>query len=301
MQCQTWFLLFFVKQAAKKIYLINITKLFSSQNHISRHKALITRLLKTTKNIVVFLQSKKYDNAAIFIIFLNAIVSKQGKYNELSKTKTNLLKKKQHLQKATGYGSQKRKYQLAIMASGSGSNAQCFIDYFCEHPAIEVAVVISNNSGAYVLKRAEDAGIPAVVVRKSEWNDQEAIKNLLLKYKVDAIVLAGYLLLLPSWLIEMFPGRIFNIHPALLPEFGGKGMYGINVHRAVIDSGAKQSGITIHLVNEAYDEGEILFQEKLEVLPEDTPESLASRVLKLEHQHYPRVVECYLTRLTVQS
>ena len=236
-----------------------------------------------------------------FIIFLTAIVSKQGKYNELSKTKFNSLKKKPHLQKASGLNTLTGKCQLAILASGSGSNAQRFIDYFRGHPDIEVAVIISNNPGAYVLKRAKDAGIQSVVIQKSGWDDKEAVKDYLLTPGVDAVVLAGYLLLLPPWLIDMFPGKIFNIHPALLPEFGGKGMYGIHVHRAVIKSGARQSGITIHLVNEAYDEGEILFQEKLEVLPGETPESLASRVLELEHQHYPRVVESYLKRLNSPS
>ena len=207
------------------------------------------------------------------------------------------MKKKPHLQKAPGLNTPTGKCRLAILASGSGSNAQRFIDYFREHPKIEIAVIISNNSGAYVLKRAEEAGIPTVVVPKSGWDDKGTIKALFLSHRVDAVVLAGYLLLLPSWFIAMFPSRIFNIHPALLPDFGGKGMYGIHVHRAVIDSGARQSGITIHLVNETYDEGEILFREKLNVLPEDTPESLARRVLVLEHRYYPRVVADYLSGL----
>ncbi len=234
-----------------------------------------------------------------FIIFLNAIVSKQGKYNELSKTKNTLLKKKPHLRNTLIPDNRTRKVRLAILASGSGSNAQRFIEYFDEHPDIEVAGIISNNPGAYVLKRAEDAGIPAIVVRKSEWNDKEAIKDIFLSHAIDAVVLAGYLLLLPSWFIAMFPGKIFNIHPALLPDFGGKGMYGIHVHRAVINSGVRQSGITIHLVNEAYDEGEILFQAKLDVLPGDTPESLAHRLLELEHLHYPRIVEEYLLGMPI--
>ena len=211
------------------------------------------------------------------------------------------MKKKTDQQKAKGSNVRTEKHRLAILASGGGSNTQRFIDYFSEHSKIEISVIISNTYRAYVLKRAEDAGIPTVVVRKSVWEDKEAIRRLFTSYRVDAIVLAGYLLLLPPWFIAMFPDRIFNIHPALLPDFGGKGMYGIHVHRAVIDSGAMHSGITIHLVNEAYDEGKILFQEKLDVLPVDTPESLARRVLELEHRHYPRVVENYLTRLNSSS
>ncbi len=209
------------------------------------------------------------------------------------------MKKIQHLKKTSASITLTGRYRLAILASGSGSNAQRFIAYFSEHPDIEVAVILSNTPAAYVLKRSEDAGIPAVVVRKSDWENKEVIEALLLLHSVDAIVLAGYLLLLPSWLIAMFPRKIFNIHPALLPDFGGKGMYGIHVHRAVINSGAMQSGITIHLVNEAYDEGEILFQAKLDVQPEDTPESLARRVLELEHLHYPRVVEAYLLGMSI--
>ncbi len=185
------------------------------------------------------------------------------------------------------------------MASGSGSNAQRFFEYYKGHPHIEVVLTISNNPEAYVLRRAKRAGIPSIVVRKPEWKNEKNIKQLFRLHKIDAIILAGYLLLLPSYLIEEFPGRIFNIHPALLPEFGGKGMYGMHVHRAVIESGKKQSGITIHLVNEAYDKGQILFTEKLDVLPDETPESLANKVLKLEHQHYPVVVENYLTAKTI--
>jgi phosphoribosylglycinamide formyltransferase 1 len=181
------------------------------------------------------------------------------------------------------------------LASGSGSNAERFFQYFKEHPHIEVVLTISNNPEAYVLERAKSAGIPSMVIRKPEWKNEGKIKRLFQSYRTDAIVLAGYLLLIPSYLTEMFSGRLFNIHPALLPDFGGKGMYGIHVHRAVIESGQKQSGITIHLVNEAYDEGAILFSETLDVLPDDTPESLASRVLELEHRHYPFVVESYLT------
>jgi phosphoribosylglycinamide formyltransferase 1 len=190
---------------------------------------------------------------------------------------------------------QKSKYRLAVLASGSGSNAERFFQYFKEHPRIEVTLTISNNPQAYVLERSKTAGIPSMVIRKPEWNNEEMIRRLFRSHKIDAVVLAGYLLLIPSYLTEMFSGRIFNIHPALLPDFGGKGMYGIHVHRAVIESGVKQSGITIHLVNETYDEGMILFSDTLDILPGDTPESLASRILKLEHRHYPLVVERYLT------
>lgn len=187
-----------------------------------------------------------------------------------------------------------KSFNLAILASGNGSNAASFIRYFRDHPLISVGLIISNNSSAYVLERASEAGLPAEVIPGPDWKDEARVKALFRRYHIDAIVLAGYMRLIPPYLIRMFPGRIFNIHPALLPDFGGKGMYGMHVHRAVLESGAEKSGITIHLVNEEYDKGRILFQKEVHISPSDTPESLAAKVQQLEHFHYPRVVEAVL-------
>ncbi len=177
------------------------------------------------------------------------------------------------------------------MASGSGSNAENFIHYFREHSRIRVVLIISGNAGAYVLERAKRAGIPGVVLNPGAARDRGEAERIFDQYRIDAVVLAGYMKLIPPWLINRYPGKIFNIHPALLPKFGGKGMYGMHVHRAVIAAGEKKSGISIHLVNEAYDEGRLLFQASLDVLPQDTPQSLAEKIKKLEHAHYPEVVE----------
>jgi len=184
-----------------------------------------------------------------------------------------------------------QKLRLAILASGSGSNAARFMDYFQDHPDIAVALVVSNNASAGVLDKAAVYGVESRVLPAAAWEDKQAVLALFDDFGIDAIVLAGYMRLIPGWLIQKYPDRIFNIHPALLPDFGGKGMYGIYVHRAVIQSGAKRTGITIHLVNERYDEGRILFQESIPVYPEDTPERLAKRVQRLEHKYYPTVVE----------
>ena len=179
---------------------------------------------------------------------------------------------------------------LAIFASGNGSNAQRLIDSFKESNLAQVALVMSNKSDAYVLKRAEAAGIPWLAPGAAMMKDGPALCRTLDQYSIDFIVLAGYLLLVPAEVIQRFPHRIVNIHPALLPLYGGKGMYGDHVHRAVLADGQKESGITIHYVTERYDEGAILFQARCPVLPEDTVTSLAERIHVLEHRHYPQVV-----------
>ncbi len=181
--------------------------------------------------------------------------------------------------------------RIAVFASGSGTNAENLIKHFSTHPSIEVALVVTNNPDAYVLKRAEDAGVPAVVMDKEYRISQDSVMKLLEKHGIGFIVLAGYLLLIPSWLVRQFPEKIVNIHPALLPRYGGKGMYGEHVHRAVIDSGDKESGITIHYVNEQYDQGDIIFQARCPVFDEDTPETLAKRIHELEYLHFPVVIE----------
>jgi phosphoribosylglycinamide formyltransferase-1 len=184
-----------------------------------------------------------------------------------------------------------KKRKIAIFASGSGTNAQKIIEYFAGHSSIAVSMILSNKKDAYVLVRAEQFNIPSVVFDRQTFNETDEILRVLQKNEIDFIVLAGFLWLIPIYLIRSFPRRIINIHPALLPKYGGKGMYGVYVHQAVLDSGDKESGISIHYVNEAYDEGAIIFQAKCEVQPDDTPESLAQRIHQLEYKHYPEVIE----------
>lgn len=184
-----------------------------------------------------------------------------------------------------------KKYGLAILASGNGSNAEEIIRYFSNHPEIEVKVVFSNNPQAMVLERAKRLGIPAVVFSRTEFADEQTMLHTLTGAGVTHIVLAGFLWLIPEYLIKAYPDRIINIHPALLPAFGGKGMYGLKVHEAVRLAKEKESGITIHLVNEHYDEGKILFQTRCRLDEGCTAEDIARKVHTLEHAHYPAVIE----------
>lgn len=181
--------------------------------------------------------------------------------------------------------------RIAIFASGSGTNAEQIIRHFKANGKAMTEVVMCNNPKAVVIERARVLHTPAMVFTKQEFYDSQKIEKLLERLKIDLIVLAGFLWLVPESLIKKFPGRIINIHPALLPEFGGKGFYGSKVHEAVLRSGAKKSGITIHYVNEKFDAGEIIFQATCDIDPNETPESLAAKVHALEHQHYPRVIE----------
>ena len=182
---------------------------------------------------------------------------------------------------------------LAIFASGSGSNAEEIIKQSRRTGNYHVALIVTNNPDAGVIKRGARLDVPVLVLSKKILNG-EGIGKILEKWSIDFIVLAGYLNLIPDALIRQFSHKIINIHPALLPSFGGKGMYGDNVHKAVIDAGEKESGITIHEVNEKYDEGKILFQASCPVLKGDTPESLAERIHSLEHQHYPVFLEYWV-------
>ncbi len=186
-------------------------------------------------------------------------------------------------------------HRIAIFASGSGTNAERIVTYFREHPSIEVALILSNKADAYVLERARNLGIPVAVFDRQQFRDSDIVLNILKNNRIDFIVLAGFLWLVPNHLLNTFHGRILNIHPALLPKYGGKGMYGMNVHEAVIASGDTESGITIHQVNERYDRGDIVFQARCPVLPGDTPETLANRVHLLEYEYYPIVIEQQLT------
>ena len=180
--------------------------------------------------------------------------------------------------------------RIAVLASGSGTNAERLVRHFAEHPRMRVALIGCDRPGAGVLQRAWDLGVPSLLFSGTELRDG-TVQQELVGQGIGLVVLAGFLRLVPSALVGAFPDRIVNIHPALLPKFGGKGMYGRHVHEAVLAAGEPESGITVHLVNEHYDEGEHLFQARCPVLPDDTPDSLAVRIHELEHRHYPQVVE----------
>jgi len=182
------------------------------------------------------------------------------------------------------------KKRLVIFASGAGSNAQKIIDYF-RNSAVEVAAILSNKEGAGVLSIAERENIPSIIIEKERFFRGDGYVPQLQQMQTDLIVLAGFLWKIPQSLIDAYPRAIINIHPALLPKYGGKGMYGNYVHDAVIGAGEVQSGITIHYVDEKYDNGDVIFQTACPVLPGDTPEMLASRVHTLEHLHYPQVIK----------
>ncbi|MBW6459479.1 MAG: phosphoribosylglycinamide formyltransferase [Bacteroidales bacterium] len=182
-------------------------------------------------------------------------------------------------------------HHIAIFASGSGSNAQQITEYFRTHPDIRVRLILCNNPEAYVLKRADNMGIPSYLFNREEFYTSETVLKVLQDYEISFLVLAGFLWLVPDYLLKGYPGRIINIHPALLPKFGGKGMYGEKVHQAVIRSGEKRTGISIHYVNERYDEGDIIFQASFKIMPDDTPESIAEKVHALEYRHFPGVIE----------
>ena len=186
---------------------------------------------------------------------------------------------------------------LAIFASGSGSNAEAFFKYFRGNKNINICLLLSNNKKAFALRRAEKYGVPTVTFDRHEFYETDRVLSTLKEHHISFIVLAGFLWKIPIELIGNYQGKMVNIHPALLPKFGGKGMYGMHVHKAVIEADEKESGITIHYVTENYDEGEIIFQEKCEVKPADLPETLAERIQKLEHKFYPQVVEKTLSVL----
>jgi len=183
---------------------------------------------------------------------------------------------------------------IAIFASGSGTNAENIIKYFRNHPDISIQLVLSNNKNAYVLERAKNLGVESMVFNRNTFYHTDEIINILKNKKIEYIVLAGFLWLIPKHFICAFENRIINIHPALLPKYGGKGMYGMNVHKAVIENKEKQSGISIHYVNEQYDEGDIIFQATCPVTENDMPESLAGKIHELEYEHFPKVIEMWI-------
>ena len=193
--------------------------------------------------------------------------------------------------------------KIAVCVSGGGTNLQAIIDGI-EQKTItntEIAVVISNNPGAYALERAKKHGIEAVCISPKEYESRAAFNEDFLRrldaYEVDLVVLAGFLVRVPDLLLHAYPDKIINIHPALLPKFGGKGMYGDRVHQAVVAAGEKESGITIHYINEHYDEGDTIFRATCPVLPTDSPRDVAEKVHALEYEHFPRVIEQIITTL----
>ncbi|MCX6225176.1 MAG: phosphoribosylglycinamide formyltransferase [Bacteroidia bacterium] len=190
---------------------------------------------------------------------------------------------------------------IAIFASGSGSNAEQIIHYFSMDQTHSVKLVLSNNAEAYVLERAKNLSVPVMVFDRNTFYKTRRVLEVLKEAAIDVLALAGFLWLVPDYLLITFPQRIINIHPALLPDYGGKGMYGMKVHEAVIRDGCKKSGISIHLIDEEYDHGKILFQAECPVLPDDTPADLANRIHQLEHRHYPETIKTYLESLNPLS
>ncbi len=184
--------------------------------------------------------------------------------------------------------------KIAIFASGGGSNAEAIFKYFESHKEIKVQLVLSNRKDAYVLERAENYSINNLSITKDQFYNSSIVQEALTDNAIDYIILAGFLLLIPNYLVQLYPDKVLNIHPALLPKYGGKGMYGHHVHQAVFDNFEKESGMTIHLVNDKYDDGKVLFQAKTTLAPTDTPSRIAEKVLKLEHMHYPEQIEKYI-------
>lgn len=193
------------------------------------------------------------------------------------------------------------KFRIAVFASGSGTNAEEVFKYFKDHQRIEVALLLSNNPSAYALQRAANHDIETLVFNRQEFLDGTMLGEKLAQARITHIVLAGFLWLIPSYLLQRFPDRIINIHPALLPKYGGKGMYGAKVHQAVKASRDLETGITIHLVNERYDEGKVLFQGRCAIGEQDTPDQIAACVQKLEHEHYPKVIEKWVLSSTASE
>jgi phosphoribosylglycinamide formyltransferase-1 len=188
------------------------------------------------------------------------------------------------------------KSRLAIFASGGGSNADQICSYLEGHSGISVETIITNNPKAGVIQVAEKHDVDCHIVLKKDWEEKATVLPILKLHQVTHIVLAGFLLLIPEWLIRAYPDRIINIHPALLPKYGGKGMYGHHVHQAVKKDGELVSGITIHTIDEHYDKGDILFQHEVQLSMDDNASDIAAKVLVAEHFYYPRVIEKWVMK-----
>jgi phosphoribosylglycinamide formyltransferase 1 len=189
------------------------------------------------------------------------------------------------------------KKRIAIFASGSGSNAQKIMEHFKRHPEAEVVLILTNNPSAYVLQRADNFEIPSHIFTRQEFYDTDDVIRILKNLQVDLIVLAGFLWLVPPDLLQAFPNKIINLHPALLPKYGGKGMYGDNVHKAILANNEEESGITIHFASEQFDEGEIIHQSKFKIEPGDNLEMVKFKGQQLEHQYFPKVIENLLKKM----
>jgi len=185
---------------------------------------------------------------------------------------------------------------IAIFASGSGTNAENICEYFKDNTFINISLILTNNSYAGVIERAKNYNIDTFIFNREMFYMSDEINKLLESRNIDLVVLAGFLWLVPENLIRSYPNKIINIHPALLPKYGGKGMYGMNVHNAVIANKEAQSGISIHLVNEEYDDGQIIFQAKCEISPNDTPDTLAKKIHSLEYKHFPTVINTFISK-----
>jgi len=188
----------------------------------------------------------------------------------------------------------KKKFRLAIFASGSGTNAEAIMKYFEHHSQIEVGILLSNNQNAFALERAKKFNVPTRVFDKQQFRESDEVVRWLNEFEITHIVLAGFLWLLPENLVQSFSDKIINIHPSLLPKFGGKGMYGMKVHEAVKEAGENESGITIHLVNAQYDDGKILHQSSCLISSEDSAKEIAAKVYELEYANYPRTIEAWV-------
>ena len=186
-------------------------------------------------------------------------------------------------------------FNIAVFASGSGSNAENLVNHFKDSSVGRVSVILSNKKDAYVLQRAERLGIPSATFTYKEFQDPKVILSIMDEYHIDFVILAGFLLKVPEYLLERYPDRILNVHPALLPKFGGKGMYGEHVHKAVIAAGEKKSGITIHVIDQNYDCGRTIYQSICSISEEDTPDTLAAKIHELERA-YPQVAEDYIAK-----
>lgn len=180
--------------------------------------------------------------------------------------------------------------RIAVFASGNGSNAENIIKYFSNDKNISVDIVLTNNADAFVIERAAKFKVPVMVFNREEFYNEEIVLNRLLKDKIDLVVLAGFMWLVPSYLIQHYPLNIVNIHPALLPKYGGKGMYGAHVHQAVSAANEKESGITIHYVNEKYDDGDIIFQESVKIEEGEKADTIAEKIHALEYEYFPKVI-----------
>ena len=187
---------------------------------------------------------------------------------------------------------------IAVFASGKGSNTESIIKYFEGHPSIRVSLIITTNPEAGVVKIAQKHKVISAIISKSVLNDEEPLNKLLKAQNIELIVLAGFLQLIPAFLLKQFPKRIINIHPALLPKHGGKGVYGIKVHESVLANGEKETGFTIHYVNEKYDEGEVILQKAFEINSSETPDSISAKVQELEHKYLPKTIETLLSKAT---